>query len=52
MEQLGSHRMGIHGILYLSIIRKSVEKIQVLLQYYKTNGLFTRTPKYIMIERR
>jgi hypothetical protein len=29
MEQLGSHWMDFHEICYISILRKSVEKIQV-----------------------
>jgi hypothetical protein len=41
MEQIGSHRMGIHEILYVNIIRKSVEKIQVHLKSDKNNGYFT-----------
>jgi hypothetical protein len=38
MEQLGSHWMSIHGVLYLDIIRKSVENIQVHLKSDKNNG--------------
>jgi len=33
MEQLGSHWMDFREILYLSIFRKSVEKIQIYLTY-------------------
>jgi len=38
MEQLGSHWMDFHDILYLSIFRKSVEKIQVPLKSDKNDG--------------
>jgi len=41
MEQLGSHWMDFHEILYLSIFRKSVEKIQVLLKFGKNNRYIT-----------
>jgi hypothetical protein len=41
MEQLGSHWAGFHEILYLRILPKSVEKIQVSLQPDKNNGYFT-----------
>jgi hypothetical protein len=37
-EELGSHWMDFHEILYLRIFRKSVEKIQVLLKSEKNNG--------------
>jgi hypothetical protein len=47
MEQLGSHWTDVHEILYLSIFRKSVEKIQVSLKYDKNNGLFIWRPIYI-----
>jgi hypothetical protein len=36
-----------HEILYLSIFRKSVEKIQVSLKSDKNNGYFTRRTTYI-----
>jgi hypothetical protein len=39
MEQLGSHWMDFHEILYLTILLKSVEKTQVLLESDK-NGYF------------
>ena len=47
MEQFGSHLTAFHEIWYLSIIRKSVVKIQVSLKYDKNNGYFTYTPMYI-----
>jgi len=37
-EKLGSHWTDFHEILYLSIFRKSVEKIQVLLLSEKKNN--------------
>jgi len=40
MKQLRSLWTDFHKILYLSIFRKSVEKIQVLLKYDKNNGHF------------
>jgi hypothetical protein len=42
MEQLGSHWTDFQEILYLSIFRKPVEKIQVSLKSYKNKGYFTR----------
>jgi hypothetical protein len=36
-----------YEVLYLSIFRKSVEKIQVLLKSDKNNGYFTWLPVYI-----
>ena len=47
MEQLGSHLTDFHHILYLNIIWKSVEKIQVSLKYGKNNRYFTRRQIYI-----
>jgi hypothetical protein len=38
MEQLGSHRTDFNEIWYLSVFRKSVEKIQVLLKSDKITG--------------
>jgi len=38
MEQLGSHRMDYHEILYFSVLQKLVEKFQVLLEADKNNG--------------
>ena len=46
MEQLGSHWTDFH-IWYLSIMRKSVQKIQVSLKSDKNNGHFTRRPTNI-----
>jgi len=43
----GFHRAYFHEILYLSIFRKSVEKIQVSLKSDKNNGYFARRPIYI-----
>jgi hypothetical protein len=39
MEQLGSHWTDFHEIWYLSIFRKSVEKIQVSLKMTRTKGI-------------
>ena len=47
MGQLGSHWTDFHEILYLSILRKSVEKIQIPLKSDKNNGNFTWRPVYI-----
>jgi len=41
MEQFDSHWTDFSGILYLSIFRKSLEKIQVSLKSDKNNGYFT-----------
>jgi len=41
MEQLQSYKKDTHEIWYLSILRKSIEKIQVSLKYDKNNGYFT-----------
>jgi len=49
MEHLGSHWTDFHEILYVSIFRKSVEKIQVLLKVKKNNGYFTRRPIFIFL---
>jgi len=43
MEQVGSHWTDFHEILYLNIFRKSVEKIQFLIKYDKSNGYFQYT---------
>jgi hypothetical protein len=40
MKQLGSHWKDFDKTLYLSLSRKSVEKIQVLLKSGKNNGYF------------
>jgi ABC-type arginine/histidine transport system permease subunit len=47
MEQLGSHWTDFHEILYVTIFRKSIEKIQVLLKLDKNSGYFTWRPIYI-----
>jgi hypothetical protein len=44
MDQLGFHWMDFHEIWYMSIFRKSVEKIQVSLKLDNNNGYFTGTP--------
>jgi hypothetical protein len=38
MENLGFHRMDFPEIWYLSVFRKTVEKIQVALKSDKNNG--------------
>ena len=38
MEQLGTHWTDFDEILYLSLIRKPVEKVQVLLKSDNNNG--------------
>jgi len=45
MQQLGPW-VGFHEIWYLSIFKKSVEKIQVSLKSDKTNKYFTWRPMY------
>ena len=45
-EQLGSHRTAFHEILYLTIFRKSVYKIQASLKS-KNNKYITGRPMYI-----
>jgi hypothetical protein len=47
LEHLGSHWMAFHESSYLSIFRKSVEKIQVSLKSDKNNGHFMWRPMYI-----
>jgi len=47
MEKFGRHKAYFHEILYLSIFRKSVEKIQISSKSNKNNGYFTWRPKYI-----
>jgi len=47
MEQLASQWTDFHEILYLSIFRKFVEKIQVSLKSDKNNEYFTWRPIYI-----
>ena len=41
LGKLGSHWKGFHEIWYISIFRKSVEKIQVSLKSGKNKGCFT-----------
>jgi len=45
--ELGYHQTEFHEILYFSIFRKFVEKIQVSLKFDKNNGYFTRKTLYI-----
>jgi hypothetical protein len=47
MEQLGSRETDFREILYLSIFRKSVEKIKVSLKSEKNNGYFVWRPTYV-----
>ena len=47
VEQFDSHWIDFHEIWYLSIFRKSVEKIQIPLKTDKNNGYFTCRRKYI-----
>jgi hypothetical protein len=47
MEQLGYNSKDFHEIWYLSIFRKTVEKIQVSLNSDKNNWYFTGPPIYI-----
>ena len=47
MEQLGSDWTDFHEIWYFSIVRKSVEKIDVLLKSDNNNEYFTWRPMYI-----
>jgi hypothetical protein len=47
MEQLRFHWTDFHEILYLSIFRKSVEKIQVSLHSDKNKGYFTQRRVHI-----
>jgi hypothetical protein len=41
MEQLGSHCTDFDETLYLRLLRKSGEKIQISLKSDKNNGYFT-----------
>ena len=52
MEQLSSHWRYFNEFWYLMIFRKSVEKIQVSLQFDKNNGHFTLRPIYFLITSR
>jgi hypothetical protein len=45
--KLGCHWTDFHEILYSSIFRKSVQKIQVSLKSCKNEGYFTLRPLYI-----
>jgi len=47
MEEHGSRWTDFREIWYMRFLRKSVEKIQVLLQSDKNNGHFTWRPIYI-----
>jgi hypothetical protein len=47
IEQLCSHWRDFREISYLSIFRKSVQKIKVLLRSDQNDGCFTLKPKYI-----
>jgi hypothetical protein len=47
MEQLGSHWTDFHEILYLSIFRKSVERVKILLKSDESDRYFTWRPTYI-----
>jgi hypothetical protein len=47
MEQIGSHWTNFHEFWYLSIFRKSVEKVQVSLKSDKKKGYFTWRPIYV-----
>jgi len=49
-EQLGSHWTDFHEISYLSIFRKSVGTIQLLVKSDKNNGYFTWRPIHIFDE--
>jgi len=51
IEQLGSHCTDFHEIRYLNIIRKSNEKIQVLLESDKNKGRFREDVCTFMISR-
>jgi hypothetical protein len=47
MKQLSTNRTDFHRIWYLSIFRKSAEKIQVSLKSKKNNRYFTISPVYV-----
>ena len=49
MEQLGFHGADFHEIWYLRILRKSVEKVQVLSESEKNEEYFIWRPIYIFI---
>lgn len=46
IEHLGSHSKFFMKFYFFTILRKYVEKFQVLLQYYKNNEYFTRRRMY------
>jgi hypothetical protein len=46
-NQRGSQWMDFHLILYLSIFRKYVQKIQVSFTLWRDNGYFARKQEYI-----
>jgi hypothetical protein len=46
IEHLGSHWTDFHEIWYLSVFRKSVGNIQILLKSDKNNGYITWRPTY------
>ena len=47
MEELGSHWVDFHEILYLHVFRKSAQKIQISLKADKNNEYFTRRPRHL-----
>jgi hypothetical protein len=47
MEQLVSHWVNFHKILYLSVLQKSIEKIELQLKFGKSNGYFAQRPMYV-----
>ena len=49
MERLGSHWTDLHEVIYLSIFRKAVKKIQVSLKSDNNSGCFTWRQMYIFL---
>ena len=49
LMELGFHWTDFHETLYLSIFRKSVDKVEVWLKSDKNNGYFTWRPMFILI---
>jgi hypothetical protein len=49
LEQLGSHWTDFHEILYMSILRQSVENTQISLKFDKNNGYFSWRPLYMLL---
>jgi hypothetical protein len=47
MKELGSHWTNFHKIWYLSIFRKPLQEIRVLLKHDKNNCCFTRRSMYV-----